>query len=436
MNNLRLLAGLLCAALAGGGVCRGQDVLTLEQLFECAETNSAYMRPSFSDELEAERGVSEARSRRLPDIDASLSVIFIGNGFITDRDYSNYQKAPIPHLGTGLGVTVNQPVYAGGAITKGIELAKIRSTAARYATDFRRDNIRFRITGLYLDLYKYMNLRRVVEANIRSARKLLDEMNARYDQGTALRNDITRYELLLANLELQLVRINNTVRILNDNLVTVAGLTENSIITPDTTLLARSLPVDSEQWWQREGEANAPALSLARTDVDACLTQESLIKADRLPKIGLQARWSLDGPILVEVPPINKNLSYWYVGVGVTYNIASLYKSNRSLARSRMATRKAREELETAREDLRLEVNAGHVRYLEAYEELKTRQKSVELAERNYDTTSMHYLEGMALITDMLDAADSRLDAQEQLVNARIDIIYYYYKLLFTTGRI
>ena len=81
-------------------------------------------------------------------------------------------------------------------------------------------------------------------------------------------------------------------------------------------------------------------------------------------------------------------------------------------------------------------VNADHVRYKEACEELKTRQKSVELAERNYRTTLTRYTSDMALITDMLDAANSKLDAEQQLVNARINIIYYYYKLLFITGKI
>ncbi len=42
----------------------------------------------------------------------------------------------------------------------------------------------------------------------------------------------------------------------------------------------------------------------------------------------------------------------------------------------------------------------------------------------------------MALITDMLDAANAKLDAEQQLVNARINIIYYYYKLQFISGTI
>ncbi|MBO5244192.1 MAG: TolC family protein [Muribaculaceae bacterium] len=261
-------------------------------------------------------------------------------------------------------------------------------------------------------------------------------MRTRYEQGTALQNDITRYELLVTSLELQLVKINNTIDILNTNLVAIAGLPKNTVIVPDSTILVRSLPKESAAWWQAEAEANSPSLSLARSGVDISRKTESLVRSERLPKIGLQAGWNIDGPILVEVPPINRNLSYWYVGVGISYNISSLYKSNKSLVRSRIATQRAMEQFYATRENVSLAVNVDHVRYLEAYEEVKTQQKSVELAERNYHTTSTRYCAGMALITDMLDAANSKLDAEQRLVNARINIIYYYYKLLFTTGKI
>ncbi len=129
-----------------------------------------------------------------------------------------------------MSLNVTQPVYTGGAQTYAIELAELKSTAARYATDFQRNNIRFQLTGFYLDIYKYTNLRRVIESNIFAARKVLEEMRARYEQGTALQNDITRYELLMSNLELQLVRINNTLNILNTNLVTTAGLSDGTVI--------------------------------------------------------------------------------------------------------------------------------------------------------------------------------------------------------------
>ncbi len=439
MNNLRLLTGLLAATLLSGGLCAvGQTskVITLEEIFESAEANSAQLRPAFTATKEAEREVSVARSGRLPEITSTLSLSYIGDGFITKRDLSGYEKAPIPHFGNGLSVSVTQPVYTGGAITSAIDMAELKLTASRYATDFRRDNIRFQLTGFYLDIYKYSNLRRVVASNLDQARKLLKDIRARYDEGVALQNDITRYELLVSNLELQIVKIDNTLGILNNNLVTIAGLPESTVVVPDSTILARSLPTEGEGWWQEEATLNSPSIKLAKSGVDISRKAEALAKSERLPKIGLQAFWTIDGPILVEVPPINRNLSYWYVGVGVNYNISSLFKSNKKLARSRVSTMLASDELAATRESVEMSVRADHIRYMEAYEELKTRTKGVELADRNYSTVSTRYLTDMALITDMLDAANSKLDAEQQLVNARIDIIYYYYKLLFTSGKI
>lgn len=439
MNNHRLLAGLLAAVLLSGGVCAvAQDkrVLTIEELFEIAEANSVQLRPSFTAEEVAAREISVAKSGRLPDIEANLSLSYIRDGFTTKRNFSDYQKAPIPHFGNSLGINISQPVYMGGAITTGIELARLKSTAARYATELQRDNIRFRLAGEYLDIYKCVNLREVVEKNIARARKMLAEMQARYEQGVALRNDITRYELLVSNLELQLIKIDNTLKILRRNLAVTAGIDGDTEIEPDTTILTRSLPTAGEEWWRQIADTEAPGIRLAQQSVDISRKAESLAKSERLPKIGVQAGWSFDGPILTEVPPIDRNLSYWYVGVGVSYNLASLYKSNKSIAKSRAATQEAVERLDAERENVSLGIRADYVRYMEAYEELKTRRKSVELAERNYQTTSTRYSEGMALITDLLDAANSRLDAEQQLVNARIDIIYYYYKLLFTSGKI
>ncbi|MDE6397538.1 MAG: TolC family protein [Muribaculaceae bacterium] len=411
-------------------------VFTIEEIFEVAERNSRQLQPSFAAETEAMREIDVATSGRLPEIDASLSLSFIGDGFTTKRNFSDYKKAPIPHFGNTLNVSVTQPVYTGGALTAGIKLAELKLTASRYATELCRDNIRFQLTGFYLDLYKFINLRKVVRSNISRAGKVLDEMRARYDQGTALYNDITRYELLVSNLELQLAKIDNTITILNTNLVTISGLPENTVVIPDSTILTKSLPVESESVWQSEARINSPAVRLAKSEVDISRQAEALVKADRLPKVGLQAGWGIDGPILVEVPPINRNLATWFVGVGVSYNLSSLYKNNKALAKSQAATLKSSDRLAVAYENTELSVRADYIRYLEAYEELKTQQKSVELADRNYSTVFTRYSADMALITDMLDAANARLDAEQQLVNARINIIYYYYKLLFTSGKI
>lgn len=438
MNNRRLLTGLFTATLLSGGVCafgQARRVVSLEELFTAAD-KSVQLRPSFTAEEEALQDIKVAKSSRLPDIKANISLSYLGDGFTTRRNFSDYQAAPIPHFGNSLSVNVTQPVYSGGAITNGIRLSELKLSASRFATDLQRDNIRFTLTDLYLDIYKYSNLKSVVENNITLAEKLLTEMKSRYELGVALKNDITRYELLVSDLKLQLVKIDNTLSILNRNLVVTAGLPDNTEIIPDSTILDRSLPVAGETWWQKEAEINSPALRLADSEVEINRTAQAIVKSEKLPKVGLQAGYTLEGPILVEVPPINRNLSYWFVGVGVSYNLSSLFKTDKRQKKSEIATRLASEKLDAARENLQLAVRTDYIRYMEAYEDLTTQNKNVELAETNYRTVATRYTEGMALITDMLDATNAKLDAEKRLVNSRINIIYCYYKLLFSSGKI
>ncbi len=437
MNNRRLLAGLFCIALPSAGTClHAQSVITLEAIYRIAETHSSQMRTSYAAEQETDRDIEVARTQRLPEISADLSLSFIGDGFTTKRNFSDYQNAPIPHFGNSLGISVTQPVYTGGAISKSIELSQLKSTASRFATDLCRNNLRMALTGWYLDIYKYRNLRSVVESNLDAARRVLTDMHARHQQGTVLLNDITRYELLVSNLEFEIVRIDNTLKILNDNLVTTAGLEAGSIVIPDTMMLAQAMETADLQTLRREADESSPRLRLARADVDISLKAEELARACRRPTIGLQAGWSLNGPILTEVPPINRNLSYWYVGVGVRYSLSSLFRNDKTEARSHAATITAQSRLESTSDYVSLAVSDAHIRWLESQVALNTRLKGVELAMRNYKTVSTRYDAGMALITDMLDAASARLEAEQQLVNARIDVIYNYYRLKFTTGKI
>ena len=60
----------------------------------------------------------------------------------------------------------------------------------------------------------------------------------------------------------------------------------------------------------------------------------------------------------------------------------------------------------------------------------------VELARQNYDVVRNRYANELALVTDMLDANNAKLMAEVELANARVSIIFNYYKLLYLSGNI
>lgn len=119
--------------------------------------------------------------------------------------------------------------------------------------------------------------------------------------------------------------------------------------------------------------------------------------------------------------------------MGVKYNISSLFKSNKKVKQARLQTRRAMEEQTLAHEQVENAVQAAYTDYLTSFTELQTKTKKTELANQNYKVTDNRYRNDLALLTDMLDASNTKLDAELGLVNARIDVIYNYYKMKYLT---
>lgn len=432
MNKKLIIVGLL--TLAGGWPAAAQQqVLTMDEMFRLADANSKSIAARQLAVDEAAEAVRVAKNDRLPSIEASLSLSYIGDGWMADRDFSNGMKADMPHFGNNFALKATQVVYSGGAISTGIEMSELQKQIADLELANNRQDVRFLLAGYYLQLFQLHNQEEIYEKNIEQTRLLVDEITAAHRQGTALKSDITRYELQLQNLELGLTNTRNRRNIINRQLTTTLGLDNSVEIMPDTTLLAVRLDQRNESFWQDEMQ-KAPALQLAGLAVDMGKKQEQMAKAERRPSVALFASNNLDGPILIEVPPINSNFNYWMVGVSFSYKFDSLFKSNKKLKKAQIATRKAQRDFEYAEEQLSNGVHASYIDLQEAYERLRTKEKSVQLAHENYSVVHSRYINGLSLITDMLDASNIQLSSELELANAQIGILYQYCLLKKTVG--
>lgn len=413
-----------------------QQTLTIDQLFKSIEDNNAALRAQKSGVESADLGIESAKSKRLPDVDASLSVSYIGNVLLTDRDFTDVHGLHSPHFGNNFSLQAQQVVYAGGAINAGIRLAELGKRQAETGVRLTRQQVRFVALGQYLDLYKVDNQIQVYEKNIELTRQLITDIKAKQSQGMALKNDITRYELQMESLKLGLTTLRNNRSILNHQLCNTLGMGQDVRITPDTTVIGKVYARNDEQYWQNQGAMNSPLLEQSANAIRIAEQKEKIAKSDMLPKVAFVAADNFDGPITFELPPINKNLNVWYVGVGVKYSISSLFKSNKRVRQSAVETRQAREEHAVQAEQLNNNVQAAYVQYQQTFVELATQQKSVELARQNYDVMNARYLCQLALVTDMVDASNLRLNAELKEVDARINIVYAYYRMKYVAGDI
>ena len=437
MNKVHLFIMVLCASLwAEGSYAQNSYVLTLEQMFALADKNSKSLKIEDAAVMEAQQGVKVAKNGYLPDIDISLSASYLGNGCLMDRNFSNGQNVKMPHFGNNFAIQATQLIYGGGAISNGVAMARLKEEMAGVNREAARSRIRFMLTGFYLDLYKLQNILKVYDRNIDLAKVVITDTKARNKAGVALQNDVTRYELQLKNLELARRRTINSIEILNYDLATMLGLPADMEILPDSTLIEQALPTQDISYWQQLAQTQAHPIKQSALAVEMGKYGEKLARAEMRPTIALIAGNHFDGPITIEVPTINKNYNYWHVGVGISFKLSSLYKANKSIKQAHLNTMTSRHRQDDAQEQVSLAMQADYTRYMEAYDEVATLEKNVQLAHENYTVIENRYRNDIVLVTDMLDASNQLLEAELQLANARINVMFNYYKMKNTSGNL
>ena len=445
--------GFLCVP-----ICAQENTvqtMTLTALYDIADRQSRKVRVSEVALQAAEEGVAAAKSALLPSVDLSLQGSYTGNAFMLSRGFSGNGttdyivpgvgvipvangKQDTPHWGNSFTAQVSQVVYAGGAIRSGIRMAELGKEMAELDVEKNRQEIRFLLTGYYLDLCKLDNQIEVVRSNIALTQKEIEQMKARREQGTVLQNDITRYELQLQSLELTLTKLTDAFSIINHQLVTTLHLPEQTVIVPDKNQLDSEIDalaaITAQETWQKTAADNN--LGIRQATVASSLAEQKVkqAKAESLPSVAVVAENRLFGPYTQDLIPKDCNVNVWFVGIGIKYSLGSLWKNQHNIRKARIEHLQSQEALSLAHEEVEKGVQASYTNLSTSYTEVKTQQKQVELANQNYSVVQNRYQNDLALLTDMVDAANMKLSAEMALVNARIGMLYNFYQLKYITN--
>ena len=435
--NMRISALMLVvpAAIAAKAV-QNERTLTVDELFQLVESNSKTLQQQKISVEFAQKGIEVARSQRLPDVNAALSASYNGNVVVMNRDFSHANGYASPHFGNSFALEAQQVVYAGGAIDAGIGMAEVQRDMAVSKRRSVADAQRFLALGQYLDLFKIQNRMQVYTQNILLTERLIADIQARQQQGMALQNDVTRYELQLETLRLGLRRLQDQRAILNHQLCNTLGLADTTIL-PDTScavLTPRLTDTGMETDWQQRALANSTAVEQSQLSTRLARLQLKMAKSELLPKVALVAADNFSGPFTYDIPPIDKNINYWYVGVGVRYPVSALFKSHKKVHQAEVGITRSQQQQSVVEEALNNQMQQAYTLYEQSFADLDIQRKSVQLARQNYQVVNDRYQNQLAIIADMLDASNIKLNAELQEVDARINIVYAYYKLKYISG--
>ncbi len=458
MNCHKYFCALAVSMIVGANGCApalAQHRMSLQSLFDLADQQSQRIKVSEVALKAAEEGVASAKSAMLPSVEFSLQGSYTGNAFLMSRGFSTSGtteyivpglgpqqvengKQPTPHWGNSFTARASQVIYAGGAISSGIEMAKLGRQLAELDVEKNRQEVRFLLTGYYLDLCKLQNQSQVIAKNIELTEKVIEQMKARREQGTVLKNDITRYELQRQSLLLTKAQIDDAQKIIRHQISTTVHLPEGEDFEVDTQSLEEEgmalKTLTSEESWQQTAAENN--IDIRKASLVSEMSEQKVrnTRAASRPSVALVVENNLSGPYTSDLIPKNANVNVWFVGIGVKYNLSNLWKNKHNIRKARHENTQARESVQLAHEGIEKGVQASYTNLLTNSVEVRTQEKQVELADQNYTVVRNRYDNDLALLTDMLDASNMKLSADMALVNARINMLYNYFKLKYITN--
>lgn len=414
---------------------RTEKKLGLNELFELVEQNHPTLKVSQSDIAISTQNIEVAKNQLLPEIALGAQAYYLGDVNLLDTNFSNTMKVDMPHFGNKFSVEARQLIWKGGVVQNAIEIQNLRKDLTELSYEGNEQNIKLLTLGYYLDLFKLHNQEQVYVKNIELAKQRLENINKFYTQGMITRNDVIRGELQLSNLNLALQVIQNNKAILNKQITTALGLDDQTLIIPDENVIEQANAIEDINFYRNEAQYH-PIVKQTEKAIEIYKTSEKISRADMMPALSVFAGNTLQRPLTSSTPAVDMYSNGWSAGLSLNFNLDALFKAPKKIALNRLEQEKAINQSNEAKQMIDIAVNAAYIKYNEALTQNNTLRVNKTLTEENYRIMESKYNNQLAILLDLIDASNAKLDAELQYVNSEITIAFSYYKLLKETGKL
>ena len=432
----RLLAAVIALCSATLHVAAQSDSLSLsvEQLFEQGIAQSLRIGADQLKEDMAGLRARTARTLRLPDIKVGLKGGYVGQPVVFEHGLSGPTRPDAPDWSQNYAIDFTQPLYRGGKIKYAIRQADLQRNIAALQTATDQADLKLELLRQYLDLFSLYKQHQVLARNIAESERRLKDIRQMKREGLITNNDVLRSEMQLTDNNLSLLQTENNIRLVSQQLDILLGLDEGLLLRPDTALLDKVFVLESYDDYVLQAYEADPAMRLLQQQTELARNNIRLTRADNLPNLSLYASNTLARPVSRTLADMYNN--NWNVGLSLSYSLSSLYQNRHKLREARRNVALQRNAEEQQKQDLRIGIRTAYLKHNEALQRVEALKLSVRQAEENYRIMRNRYLSQLAILTDLLDADNLRLNAELQLTTARTQVIYTYYQLQRASGKL
>ena len=440
MRKLILLTFLTFAITA-----KSQEVksLTLKEAINYALENKADAKKAKLKVENSNYQIQEVRSRALPQITANGSLNYnpilqttVIDGAAFGQPGTVIQAAFGQKWSSTAGLSLTQALFD-QTVSTGLKAAKSTREFYQINNQLTEEQVIERVANNYYQVYVQRQNLTVIDSTYKNTTKVRDIIKGQYDNGLAKKIDLDRVSVKISNINTMRQQVLNAVQIQENALKFYMGMPiETQIEIPQT-----AFEVSPHSLSEIPNTAIRTEYLLLKKQEQLLTYQKKAIEASYYPTLSLSAGYNFigQGPKM----PIGAKPAdgvYWsdFSSIGLNLKVPIFTGFG-----TRAKVRQADIDLQTVKEDLNDTKLSLDLAFANAKTQIDnslitiTNQKeNAQLAKEVLENTRNNYVQGLASLTDLLDAENALTEAQNNYTSAILEYKLAEIQLIKSKGEL
>ena len=439
-----VVSALLIACAWGSAL--GQEApiktLSLQESMDTAMAENLSVKAAEEKVETAKQKINEARAGFMPVLSASGSYVFFGKLPTVELDLGlppeimemfgagGAEDSGPSEIETGsedsyrAGLSLQQPIFTWGKILNNYKQSKLSLEASKQELEAVKQQIALDVTTAFYNVL-------LTEKLVRATKMAVDQVEAHMkvaqdlvDAGVATNFDLLRAKVQLANINSQLIRIRNGLKLTKDNLKNIIGMDLDAPIGVEGELTYQPMDVDMEQLIE-SAIANRPELKQLHFQELVGEKFISLAKAGNKPSLAVIGNYNYDSyaDTLKDVFEKDEWNNSWNVGVALQVPIFDGLSTRSRVKQAKSGLRQIQIGREQLLDGIGLEVRASFFGFQEAKELLKVQEETVQQAQESLRIANLRYENGMITNVELMDTELAFTQAQTNRFTALHDYV-------------
>lgn len=439
-NACRYLCIALCLLLSNFSHSQMIDYqhLGLQQAVEIGLKNNKSIQISHLKQEMSVTKEKDLKMEKLPDIEFHTSYNQVTNLF--QHQNGVFNKATKYDAINGMydfTLSASIPVYMGGKIKNTEKKAAIDTEISALKTHLDERQLKMEIITAFLQIHHLKEQQSLINDKMKEDSVNIKQVKALKANGVVTVNEVLRTSLQLSNHKMSWTELDNDIQIAEHKLKTILSLPENQEMHVNTEdLISDNAAIPYVDELTETALNKNESVEITHKNLSLKELDQKIIKANYLPKITAGGEYFLKYPNMMFFPPEPYAYRLGMVGVNLTYPIENLYKNKYKMQEGKENIDLAKLQIEENEEKIRHNVYEAYKKFEETDQKVKIAEEAINQAKENYRIVRTKYANKLSLITELIDADNTYLEAESNLISVKINRQLKYYQLQYTIGNL